>query len=83
MPDDATIERCPFVTRINPEPENDKPELMRAFDEIVTGPVDSVHIERMSDDCYWMCIYKDGVGQRIIIAANNSRAKIVARTEMD
>lgn len=29
-----------FVSRITPEPENDRACLMRAFDEMVTGPLD-------------------------------------------
>lgn len=80
---DIKDELCSFVTSHNPEPENDKPGLMHAFDEIITGPVDSVHIERMTDGSYWMCIYKGDEGQRIMISAVNSRAKIVARTELD
>lgn len=83
MADDPTIERCKFVKRIAPEPENDRPHLMRAFDEIVTGPVDSVHIERMSDSLYWMVICKGKRCQRIIIGSNTDRAKVVARTELD
>lgn len=81
--DDTTIDRCSFVTRINPEPENDRPTYMRAFDEIVTGPVDGVHIERMSDDLYWMVITKGDESQRIVIGAAHGRAKVVARTEID
>lgn len=77
------IEKCDFVKRIEPEPEHDRPHHMRAFDEIITGPLDYVHIERMSDDLYWMVLCKDGQCQRIIIGANNGRSKIVARTEID
>lgn len=76
-------ELCSFVLSHNPEPENDRPGFMHAFDEIVTGPVDSVHIERMDDGSYWMCIYKGDEGQRIMISAVNSRAKIVARAEIN
>lgn len=80
---DIKDELCSFVTSHNPEPEHDKPELMHAFDEIVTGPVDMVHIERMTDGSYWMCIYKGDEGQRIMISAVNPRAKIIARTELN
>lgn len=83
MADDDTIERCAFVERIAPEPENDRPGLMRAFDEIVTGPIDSVHIERMSDDLYWMVLVKGHEVQRIVIGAKNPKALVVARTEID
>lgn len=77
------IEKCEFVTRIAPEPENDRAGLMRAFDEIVTGPVDYVYIERMSDDLYWMVIGKGDEAQRIVIGSASRRAKVVARTELD
>jgi hypothetical protein len=77
------IEHWDFVTRLAPEPENDKPGLMRAFDEIVTGPLDSVHIERMSDDLYWIVLCKDGECQRIVIGSASGKAKVVARTEID
>lgn len=83
MTDDATIERCSFVERIAPEPENDRPGLMRAFDEIVTGPIDSVHIERMADNFYWMVLVKGDETQRIVIAARNPKAIVVGMTEID
>lgn len=71
-----------IVKAVQWEPENDKPGLMRAFDEIVTGPLDSVHIERMSDGTYWMALYKNGEDRQVVvISANNPRAQIVARTE--
>lgn len=79
---DIKDELCSFIKSHNPEPENDRPGMMFAFDEIVTGPVDSVHIERMSDNSYWMCIYKGDEGQRIMISSTSSRGKIVARTEL-
>jgi len=72
-----------IVKSVNWEPENDKPGLMRAIDEIVTGPLESVHIERMDDGCYWMAFYKNGEDRQVIvISANNPRAKIQARTEV-
>jgi len=76
-------ELCSFVLQADPEPEHDDPRLMHAFNEIVTGPVDCVHIERMSDGSYWMCIYKGKEGQRIMISAVSKRGKIVARTEIN
>lgn len=72
-----------FVTRIAWEPENDRPGYMDAFDEIVTGPLDSVHIERMSDDLYWMVLVKGDERQRIVIGSASGRAKVIARTEVD
>jgi hypothetical protein len=79
----AEIEVHDFITRIEPEPENDKPGWMQAFDEIVTGPLDSIHIERMSDDTYWMVLCKGECSQRITFASASGRAKIVGRTEAE
>jgi hypothetical protein len=70
-----------FIEGVAWEPENDKPGLMAAFDELVSTKVDSVHIERMDDGCYWMSLNKGDKRQVIVISAVNSRAKIVARTE--
>jgi hypothetical protein len=79
-----TIEVCSVVTRIEPEAETSlKPGLMPPFDEIVTGPVDSVHIERMDDGLYWMVICKGDECQRIVIGSTSGRAHVVARTEID
>lgn len=72
-----------FVTRVNPEPENDKAGMMDAIDEIVTGPLDSFHIERMSNNTYWMALSKGDQRQVIVISSTNGRCKIVARTDTD
>ena len=77
------IEVWDFVTRVNPEPENDRPNLMKAIDEIVTGPLDSFHIERMDDGTYWMALSKGENRQLIVVSSATLRAKIVARTEAD
>lgn len=42
------------------------------FDEIVTGPVDSVHIEQMSDQLYWMAIEK---GDRRLVVTFSSQGR--------
>lgn len=65
------------------EPENDRPGLMCAIDELVSGPIDSFHIERMDDGLYSIELCKGDQTQRIVIAAVNPRAKIVARTEAE
>jgi hypothetical protein len=78
-----TISTHPFVTRVEPEPEHDKPNLLPAIDELVTGPLDSFHIERMTDDTYWMALNKGDIRQVIVISSVSGRAKIVARTEAD
>lgn len=70
-----------FVTRVEWEPENDRAGYMDAFDELVTGPVDSVHIERLSDNLYWMAIYKGEARQVVVIAAKNLNAHVIGRTE--
>ncbi len=67
-----------FIERVEYEPENDKPHLKPAFDELLSGPVDSVHIERMDDGCYWMALNK---GDKRQIVTFGSRGKIIARTE--
>jgi hypothetical protein len=71
-----------FITRVEWEPEHDEPNAMLAFDEIVTGPVDMVHIERMSDGTYWMGIYKGDVRQ-VVVFHTRREAKLYARTEAD
>jgi hypothetical protein len=71
-----------IVKRIAWEPENDRPGQMKAFDEIVTGPLQSVHIERMHDGCYWIALYLDGdIRQTVVISAKNPAAKILGLTE--
>lgn len=72
-----------FVKRIAYEEESDRPGLKDAIDEIVTGPLDSFHIERMDDGTYWMGLYKGCQRQVIVISGVNQRTKIVARTERD
>lgn len=72
-----------FVTRINPEPENDAPGLKIAIDEIVTGSLDGFHIERLDDGTYWIALEKGDKRQIIVISAVSRRGKIVARTEAD
>ncbi len=72
-----------IVTRIEWEPKNDKPGFMKAFDDLVTGPLQMVHIERMHDGTYWMALYKnDKERQVVVISSHNNRAKIIARTEV-
>lgn len=68
-----------FIRRIEWEPEHGE----GAFSEMVTGPVDMVHIERMDDGCYWMGIYKDGKRQVVRLGANNDESCIYAATEVD
>ena len=70
---------CKFVKRVQREPENDKPGQIMAIDEIVTGPVDCVHVERMDDNSYWIGIYKGKECQAVWITS--ARAKIQAGTE--
>jgi len=74
-----------FITRVEWEPENDKPnqEGFKAIDEIVTGPIDSFHIERMDNGCYFIALNKGERRQAIWIRANAPLAKIVARTEAE
>jgi hypothetical protein len=71
-----------FITRVEWEPENDRPDMQAAFDEMVTGPVDMVHIERMDEGVYWMAIYKGD--ERQVVTFHTARgAKVYARTEKE
>jgi hypothetical protein len=79
----STMDKQDFILRVELEPENDKPGFMKAFDEIVTGPLDSVHIERMSDDLYWMSLEKDGRRQIVVIGSASGKAKVIGRSEAD
>lgn len=72
-----------WVKRWTPEPEHDKPTLKTAFDEIVIGPNDGVHIERLCDTIYWMAVHKGEDQQIIIFSSVSGRAAIVGRTEAD
>lgn len=69
----------PFVTRIEEESQHSA-EGWTGIDEIVTGPVDCVHIERMDSGCYWIGIYKGK--ERQVVFLRSSR-KITARTAGD
>ena len=71
-----------IVTRVKWEPENDKAGLMRAVDEIVTGPLTSLHLERMSDGSYWIGLC-NGEAHQVIFISSLRDAKIVARTQSD
>jgi hypothetical protein len=77
------IEKSSFVTRIEPEPGNDRPDQMRAFAVLVTGPIDSVHIERMDGSLYSMVMRKGDEAQRITIGATDGRSKVAGRTELE
>ena len=69
----------PWIDRVEFEPHNDTKNGMLAINEIVTGPVDQVHIERMTDGSYWVGIYKGDVRQ--VVVFHTSGAKLFARTE--
>lgn len=69
----------PFVTRIEEEPQHSAGG-WTGIDELVTGPVDSVHIERMDNGCYWIGINKGA--ERQVVFLRSSR-KITARTAGD
>jgi hypothetical protein len=62
--------------------EHDKPGLMPIFDELLADNV-SIHIERMSDETYWMGITKGDERQVVVFSSASMRAKINARTERD
>ena len=67
-----------FVVR---DVQHDRPGLKPLFDEIVTGPVDGVHIEQLSDQTYWMAIEKGGDRLIVIFSSKNGRAHVAGRFE--
>ena len=71
-----------WIERVKFETEHDEPGQKRAIDEIVTGPVDQVHVERMSDGTYWVGIYK-GDQRQVVVFHTNREAKLFARTEAE
>lgn len=71
-----------IVKRVQWEPEHDNPGRMKAFDEIVTGPLESVHIERMHDGCYWMALYRSDAERQVVIFNKEGRL-LIGRTEND
>lgn len=79
------MDKHPWIDRVEWEPEYDKPGQQRAFDEIVASNVD-IHIERMSDGCYWMGIYpagsmkKVGISDRQVVTFYTRRGALVVGT---
>jgi hypothetical protein len=63
--------------------QDDKRGLKPLFDEIVTGPVDSVHIEQLSDDLYWMAIHKGDERLVVTFSAKNGRSHVGGRFELE
>jgi hypothetical protein len=61
----------------------DKPEFKPLFDEILTGPVDSVHIEQMSESHWWMAIYKGDRRLVVTFSSKNHRAHVQGRFELE
>lgn len=58
---------------------DDQSGMKPKFDEIVTGPVDSVHIEQLSDQSYWMGIHRGGERLVVTFSAKNGRAHVAGR----
>lgn len=76
-----TIDKHSWIERIEWEPHNDKPDFERAFDEIVVKNPDSIHIERMDDNHYWMAISKGD--ERQVVNFFIEYGQLVARTEAE
>ncbi len=70
----------PFITRVEWEPENDKPNLKPAFDELVANDV-NLRIENLGGE-YWMSISRDGEDRQIVVFAVEG-GKIVGRTDAE
>lgn len=73
---------CPWVHRVEWEPEHDSPGIMRAIDEIVVFKADYVHVERLNESTYWMAIGK-GKERQVVIFNSARSAPVFARTERD
>jgi hypothetical protein len=58
-----------------------QPGLKPVFDEIVTGTIDSVHIEQMDDGLYWMALNKGEKRLVITFSSVSGRAAIAGRFE--
>jgi hypothetical protein len=63
--------------------QHDRPGWMPRFDEVVTGPVDSIHIEQMSDQTYWMGIYKGDERLVIVFSSQNLKTHVAGRFELE
>ena len=63
--------------------KHDRSGLKPTFDEIVTGPVDSIHIEQLGDSTYWMGIYKGDERLVVVFSAKNGRAHVAGRFELE
>jgi hypothetical protein len=57
--------------------------LMPTFDEIVTGPVDAIHIEQLSDQTYWMGICKGSERLVVVFSSKGGRAHVTGRFEVE
>lgn len=63
--------------------QHDRNGWMPRFDEVVTGAVDSIHIEQMSDQTYWMAICKGDERLVVVFSSNNLKAHIAGRFELE
>lgn len=63
--------------------QHDRKGFKPTFDEIVTGPVDSIHIEQLSDELYWMAIYKGDERLVVTFASKNMRSHVAGRFELE
>jgi hypothetical protein len=62
---------------------HDRQGWMPRFDEVLTGPVDSIHIEQMSDQTYWMAIYKGDERLIIVFSSQNLKTHVAGRFELE
>ena len=61
--------------------QHDRQGWMPRFDEVVTGPVDAIHIEQLSDETYWVGISKGT--ERLVIVFSSSKSHITGRFELE
>ena len=63
--------------------QHDRQGWMPRFDEVLTGPVDSIHIEQMSDQTYWMGIYKGDERLVVVFSSQNLKTHVAGRFELE
>lgn len=56
-------EMAPFITRVEYNEDG-------TLDEFVTGPVDSVHLEQMTDSFWYLGIYTEDGYQQVLLQSS-------------
>lgn len=59
-----------------------RPDDCGLFDEMVTGPVDMVHLEMMDEGVLWICLYR-GEERQVVWAQARKGKQLEVRTRHD